>query len=117
MVSENSQLTVEPEQADFGRVLKAHTPGTKCLVPNCQGEFAGLVQGPPHDKTVLTLERFRFETNILDVYAFSHQSPFVPARRDFYGLNCTRIVLTDRRQVCIAAQEPSPLGSAAEGVT
>src|SRR5258707_1526883 len=43
LVSKNSQLTTEPERADLGSVLKAHTPGTKCLVPDCQGKFADLV--------------------------------------------------------------------------
>src|SRR5580692_9601823 len=71
-VSENCQLAMEPERANLRSVLKAHAPGIKCLVPNGQRKFAGLVQGSPHDKAVFTDEGFCFETNILDVQVFSH---------------------------------------------
>jgi hypothetical protein len=34
----------------------------------------------------------------------------------FYGFSETCIVVTGRRDVCLAAQKPPPLGNAAEGV-
>jgi hypothetical protein len=86
MISENSQLAMEPERADLGSVLKADTPGTKCLVANGYCKFAGLFQGSPHDKAILTHERFGFETNVLHLHIFSHAIPFVPAGETFYGL-------------------------------
>jgi hypothetical protein len=78
MSSEGSQLTTEPEQANLSTVLKAHTPGTKRLVPNCYGKFTGLVWGPPHDKAILPHEGIRFETNVLDVDVLSHEPPLPP---------------------------------------
>jgi hypothetical protein len=83
MVSESSQLSVELARTDFWSVLIAYAPGIKCLVQNCQCKFAGLVRGPPHKEIVLTHERFGLETNILDVYVFSHKSLFVLAGETF----------------------------------
>src|SRR4029077_14983124 len=68
MISENSQLAMQPERANLGSVLKTHTPGTKCLVPNCDCKFTGFVRGSPHDKAILTHERFGLETNVLHLY-------------------------------------------------
>jgi len=86
MTSENSQLAMEPERADFGSVLKARAAGTKGLVPNCDCKFTGLVQGSPHEKAIFTHERFRFETKVLHLYIFSHAIPFVPAGEASQGL-------------------------------
>jgi hypothetical protein len=86
MISENSQLAMEPERADFGSVLKAHPPGTEVLVANGHCKFTGLVQGSPNDKAILTHERFRFETNVLHFYILSHAIPFVPAGETFHRL-------------------------------
>jgi hypothetical protein len=85
MVSENSQLMMEPERANLGSVLKANTAGTKGLVPNRESKFAGLVGGSSNDKAIFTHERFCFETNVLDNYAFSHRIPFVSAGEAFHG--------------------------------
>jgi hypothetical protein len=86
MISENSQLAMEPERADLRSVLKADTPRTKGLVADGYCKFAGLVQGSPHDKAILAHERFRFETDVLHLYIFNHAIPFVPAGETFYGL-------------------------------
>jgi hypothetical protein len=86
MITENSQLAMEAERADLGSVLKADTPGTKGLVANGDCKFAGLVQSSPHDKAILTHERFGFETKVLDFCSFSHAIPFVPAGETFHGL-------------------------------
>jgi hypothetical protein len=86
LISENSQLAMEPERADLGSVLKADTPGTKGLVANGYSKFTGLVLGSPHDKAILAHERFGFETNVLNLYIFSHAIPFVPAGETFYGI-------------------------------
>src|SRR5690348_8395474 len=72
MVCESSQLTVELERADLGSVLIAYAPGIKRLVHNCQDKFAGSAQSLPHEETVLTHERFRFETDVLDVNVLAH---------------------------------------------
>src|SRR5580693_1146379 len=82
-VSENSQLTMEPERADVGSVLKLHTLGTERLVFNRQRKLAGLVQASPHYKAILTHKCFRFETNVLDVYVLSHSGLFVTNVRNF----------------------------------
>src|SRR5260370_2464969 len=79
MVRKSSQLTVELERTDVGSVLIAYAVRTKCLVHNCHCKFAGSARALSHEKTVLTHERFRLETNVLDVNALAHLASAIPA--------------------------------------
>jgi hypothetical protein len=74
MVCVSSQLPVELGRADVGSVLIRYTVGAKCLVHNRYCEFLGPT-GLPNNEAVLTDERLRFETNVLDVNGNAHLAP------------------------------------------
>jgi len=81
MVCVYGQLTVEFEGANVGSVLITYAVGIKCLIHNCQCKFAGLARVLSHEKAILTGDRIRLETNILDDHALAHFAPAVAAGR------------------------------------